>query len=423
MNMQKVSNFIPAIIDNFELQTDNQVDNKQPSTNTNSILETTPSQNQSGQQSNKYQQYSSLESNYFKSLINIVLPNHTSSKSGQINTLITPGDKLPSTPNKQFQEKSTSTASTSTKAETKEATNTFSKSGYDINKIPGLKNNPNVTPEFLAKVDIIARELEAEPSTVLAIISYETITTFSPSKESPKTGATGLIQFLPSTAKSLLTKELIDFKIDLDDKKKVIDNLPVNEETKKELNKLVANINDLPIKKEQLKSKIEGLTEKSKDLNNKLSKAKNLPQDQQELIKSKLKEVLMEKSQLIAEKNLLSKETTRLPQSVDKVITKDTAIKAFKQMSSVKQLDYVKQYLLPYKGKLNSPQDAYLSVLYPRAVGQGSNPNYVVFSQGSDAYADNRHFDGVVDGKKDGNITVQEATKQVVDSLRVARLK
>jgi hypothetical protein len=418
--MQIASNFRPTTVDDFKSQPDNQVENKQLSTNTNSSAETSQSQNQSTQPSNKYQQYNSFESNYFKSLINTALPNNKSSAPNQINTNLISGDKVTSQPNNQFQDMSTSM---NTKSEAGKVSNTSSKSGYDVNKIPGLKNNPNVTPEFLAKVDVIAKELESEPSTILSIISYETITTFSPSKESPKTKATGLIQFLPSTAKSLLTKELIDPKIDLNDKKKVIDNLPVNEETKKELTKAVTDISDLPIRKEQLKSKVDSLTDKSRELNNKLSKAKNLPKEQQEQIKSQLKEVLTEKSKLIAEKNLLSKEVTRLPQSIDNMITKDIAIKAFKQMSSVKQLDYVKQYLLPYKGKLNSPQDAYLAVLYPKAVGQGSNPNYVVFSEGSSAYTENRHFDGAVNGKKDGNITVQEATKQVVDSLKVARLK
>lgn len=418
--MQITSNFTPTIVDDFKSQPNNLVDDKQLSTDTNSSTQSSQTQNQPTQPSNKYQQYSSLESNYFKSLLNTILPNNKTQISNEGNTGIKSTEKSVGQPNNQGQAISTSM---STKGEATKVANNSSKSGYDVNKIPGLKNNPNVTPGFLAKVDVIAKELEAEPSTILAIISYETITTFSPSKESPKTKATGLIQFLPSTAKSLLTKELADPKLGFNDKKTVIDNLPVNEETKKELTKIITDIKDLPVKKEQIRAKIDNLTEKSKELNNQLAKTKNLPKEQQELIKSELKQVLTEKSQLIREKNLLSKEINKLPEAVDNIITKDIAISAFKQMSSEKQLDYVKQYLLPYKGKLDSPQDAYLSVLYPKAVGQGSNPSYVVFSEGSSAYAENKHFDGAVDGKKDGNVTVQEATKQIVDSLRSARLK
>ncbi len=418
--MRVTPNSTPITPDDLKSQPNNSVDNKHASSSTNSSAQTIGIQTQPIQSSDKYQQYTSLESNYFKSLLSTALPNNKTQTPSQTNVNIKPGDKPVSQPNNQSQATSTSTE---TKIETAKATNNSSKPGYDVNKIPGLKGNNNVTPEFLAKVDAIAKELETEPSTILAIISYETITTFSPSKESPKTKAAGLIQFLPSTAKSLLTKELTSLTIDFNDKKKVIDNLPVNEETKKELTKLTTNINGLPIKRDQIKTKIDNLTEKSKELNNQLAKAKNLPKEQQEQIKSQLKEVLAEKSQLIIEKNFLSKEISRLPQSIDSIITKDIVIEAFKQMSSVKQLDYVKQYLLPYKGKLNNPQDAYLSVLYPKAVGQGSNPNYVVFSQGSNAYEKNKHFDGVVDGKKDGVVTVQEATKEITDRLKVAHLK
>lgn len=407
--------------DNFNSEPNksvNSTDNKQSSTILNSNSQNTEAKKQPTALSDKYQQYSSLESNHFKLLLNTTLPSNKSQTPNQTNANIKSGEK----PLNQPQNQSVSTAGAA-KTEVGKSANNSSKSEYDINKIPGLKNSAHVTPEFLAKVDVIAKELDAEPSTILAIISYETQGTFSPSKKSPETKATGLIQFLPSTAKSLLTKELANPKLDVSDKKKVIDNLPVSEETKKELTKIITDIKDLPIKKEQVKAKIDSLSQKSKELNNELAKAKNLPKEQQEKLKSELKGVLTEKSQLITEKNLLSKEISRLPESLDNLITRDTAMNAFKQMSSVKQLDYVKKYLLPYKGKLNNPQDAYLSVLYPKAAGQGNNPNYVVFSEGSDAYAKNKHFDGVVDGKKDGIITVQEATKEVVDRLRVARLK
>lgn len=296
-----------------------------------------------------------------------------------------------------------------------------SKTEYDINKIPGLKNNSNVTPEFLAKVETIAKELDTEPTTILAIISFETISSFAPNKQNSKTKATGLIQFLPSTAQSLLSKRVLDSKIDINDKKKIINSLPVDDKTKGELMDLATKTKELPIRKEQLKTKIDSLTIKTKDLNDQLKKAKNLPKEQQDKIKSQLGEVIREKSALIKEKDLISKELNSLPKSIDSKITKDAAIEAFKEMSSTEQLDYVKDYLLPYKGKLDNPQAAYLSVLYPKAVSKSSNPDAIVFSEGSDEYAKNRNLDGSVNGKKDGIITVQEATKTVVDFLKNAR--
>ncbi|MGN7989282.1 PAAR-like protein [Pedobacter sp. 22226] len=52
-----------------------------------------------------------------------------------------------------------------------------------------------------------------------------------------------------------------------------------------------------------------------------------------------------------------------------------------KQMTFIKQMDYVKKYLEKKKEKLNAISDLYLMVLKPNAVGQGSNPNYVLFDE------------------------------------------
>ncbi len=41
-------------------------------------------------------------------------------------------------------------------------------------------------------------------------------------------------------------------------------------------------------------------------------------------------------------------------------------------MSNIEQLDYVRAYLLPFKGKLNQLSDVYLSIFYPAAVGKSS---------------------------------------------------
>lgn len=58
-----------------------------------------------------------------------------------------------------------------------------------------------------------------------------------------------------------------------------------------------------------------------------------------------------------------------------------TTVEDIREMDAIEQLDYVYQYLLPYKGKIKSLVDLYLRVFYPAAVGQpddyilgGNNP-------------------------------------------------
>ena len=59
--------------------------------------------------------------------------------------------------------------------------------------------------EFVKKVASISSQLEIDPNWLMAIIFWESAGTFSPSVENKSTGATGLIQFMPSTAKGLGT--------------------------------------------------------------------------------------------------------------------------------------------------------------------------------------------------------------------------
>lgn len=61
-----------------------------------------------------------------------------------------------------------------------------------------------VSPQFIAKVKSISYNLGIDPSWLMLVMGYETEFTFSPSI-SNGIGATGLIQFLPSTAASLGT--------------------------------------------------------------------------------------------------------------------------------------------------------------------------------------------------------------------------
>ena len=63
-----------------------------------------------------------------------------------------------------------------------------------------------VSPEFRAKVKDMAKRLETEPDWLMAAMAFETGETFSPSiQNAAGSGAIGLIQFMPSTARSLGT--------------------------------------------------------------------------------------------------------------------------------------------------------------------------------------------------------------------------
>jgi peptidoglycan hydrolase-like protein with peptidoglycan-binding domain len=75
---------------------------------------------------------------------------------------------------------------------------------FDYNQIQGVRNNPNVTPEFIRGVEDMASRLGAKTEHILSAMSFETGGTFSPSIQNG-IKATGLIQFLPGTAEGLGT--------------------------------------------------------------------------------------------------------------------------------------------------------------------------------------------------------------------------
>lgn len=66
--------------------------------------------------------------------------------------------------------------------------------------------HPAVSPEFKAKVLAIAGRLGCDPSDLMACMAFESAGSFSPSKRNAAgSGAVGLIQFMPSTARLLGT--------------------------------------------------------------------------------------------------------------------------------------------------------------------------------------------------------------------------
>lgn len=78
-------------------------------------------------------------------------------------------------------------------------------SGFDYAQIQGVRNNPHVTPEFLRRVEEVAQKNGTKPEWLMGVMSFETGGTFDPAKVNPRSGATGLIQFMPKTAPELHT--------------------------------------------------------------------------------------------------------------------------------------------------------------------------------------------------------------------------
>ncbi len=157
--------------------------------------------------------------------------------------------------------------------------------------------NPNVSTNFLNKVKTIGLNLGLTPEYLMAVMGFETGGTYSPSIRNPVSGATGLIQFMPSTAIGL-----------------------------------------------------------------------------------------------------------------------GTSVSKLAQMTAIEQLDYVEKYLRPYKGRFSTLEDAYMAVLWPVAVGKGSN--YVLFRSGTIQYTQNSGLDA----NRDGVVTASEAANKVRKYLPPASL-
>ncbi|MGY6518281.1 MAG: peptidoglycan-binding protein [Lysobacteraceae bacterium] len=76
---------------------------------------------------------------------------------------------------------------------------------FDYDMISGVRGNANVTPAFIAEVEAMAQRLDTRPEYLMAVMSFETGGSFSPSVVNPVSGATGLIQFIGPTARGLGT--------------------------------------------------------------------------------------------------------------------------------------------------------------------------------------------------------------------------
>lgn len=77
---------------------------------------------------------------------------------------------------------------------------------FDYNQIAGVSGNRHVTPEFISEIEAMAGRLDTQPEYLLAVMSFETGGSFAPDQRNfAGSGATGLIQFMPATARGLGT--------------------------------------------------------------------------------------------------------------------------------------------------------------------------------------------------------------------------
>jgi len=90
-------------------------------------------------------------------------------------------------------------------------------------------------------------------------------------------------------------------------------------------------------------------------------------------------------------------------------ISLGTTIDELGKMSAEDQLDYVKEYFKPYKGKLKDLCDLYMVVLYP--IGVGKSDNYAIFESDTKCYEQNKGLDV----NNDGKVTKQEACTKVIE--------
>lgn len=158
--------------------------------------------------------------------------------------------------------------------------------------MPEIAWGKKVSPAFKSKVISISGTLGCDPSHLMSAMAFETGESFSPSVKNKVSGATGLIQFMPTTAKSL-----------------------------------------------------------------------------------------------------------------------GTTTAALAAMTAVQQLAVVEQYLTPFKNKMHTLSDVYMTILFPKAVGKPEA--FVLFAAPSKAFVQNQGLDK----NKDGVVTKAEAAAKVQAKL------
>lgn len=86
-----------------------------------------------------------------------------------------------------------------------------------------------------------------------------------------------------------------------------------------------------------------------------------------------------------------------------------TTVETLALMTAEQQLEYVREYFLPYRGRLNSLSSVYMAILWPKAVGWPDSALLWTSEASPITYRQNSGLDT----NKDGVITVGEASGKV----------
>src|SRR5262249_20880696 len=159
--------------------------------------------------------------------------------------------------------------------------------------------------------------------------------------------------------------KLTDPKVDLKTKQELINKFQ-SAGTRKNLTKLIDRLSKAGVEKKESEAEARSLESREKELSTKLreSKRAGAPKEVLDKLENDLKETTNEKRSAQNVMRRASSEIKTIKEvELNKEITSKDAVEIFKHMTPVEQLDYVKDFLMPFKGRMNSLEDAYMAVL------------------------------------------------------------
>jgi hypothetical protein len=100
----------------------------------------------------------------------------------------------------------------------------------------------------------------------------------------------------------------------------------------------------------------------------------------------------------------------------DTAIGLGTTVAQLKQMNRVQQMDWVAKYFSPYRGKLKSYFDVYLTTFFPVAISHSGDDNWV-FETSKISRSSVARSNPAIDINKDGKITMGEFKQYVKNTV------
>ncbi|MBO0946999.1 transglycosylase SLT domain-containing protein [Fibrella forsythiae] len=79
-----------------------------------------------------------------------------------------------------------------------------------------------------------------------------------------------------------------------------------------------------------------------------------------------------------------------------------TSVEHIRTLTGLQQMEWVRKYFTPYRGRMHSLWDTYFAVFYPAAIGKPAE--HVLFAAGTKAYK----WNAGMDMNKNGKVTVSD---------------